>query len=122
MTIRQRRSKGYPHPTTDTPPCLSDDEPGLGRVIRQFLAQVPDHDAQVVSVFGVGRPPDVLEQLLLGDHPPWMPRQLRQHGVFLAGQRDFDIVEQHPAIRQIDRQRTEAQRRWLRLAYGHLAQ
>ncbi|MNX66144.1 hypothetical protein D3C86_972290 [compost metagenome] len=94
----------------------------MGRVIREFLAQVPDHDTQVVSVFGVGRSPDVLEQLLLGDHPPRMPRQLRQHGVFLASQRDFDTVEQYPAIRQVDRQRTEAQRRWLGFADGRLAQ
>ncbi|MNN97682.1 hypothetical protein D3C81_2168950 [compost metagenome] len=83
---------------------------------------MPDHDAQVVSVFGVCRPPDVLEQLLLGDHPPGMPRQLRQHGVLLASQRDFNIVEQHPAIRQVDRQRTEVHLRLLHLACGRLAQ
>ncbi len=68
-----------------------------------------DDDAQIVAVFGVSRPPDILEQLLLGNHPPRMPRQLRQHRILLAGQRDFDAVQQHAAIGQVHRQRAETQ-------------
>ncbi|MNS40845.1 hypothetical protein D3C72_731770 [compost metagenome] len=70
----------------------------------------------------MGRPPDVLEQLLLGDDPPGMSRQLRQHRVFLAGQRDFYTVEQYPAIGEVHRQRAEGQRRLLRLAHRCLTQ
>ncbi len=81
-----------------------------------------DHDPQVVAVFGVGRAPDVLEQLLLGNDPPRVPRQLRQYRVLLAGQGHFGAVQQHPSIRQVHRQRTEHQRGFLWLARRGLAQ
>ncbi|MNY41562.1 hypothetical protein D3C86_1763890 [compost metagenome] len=75
-----------------------------------------------MTVVGMGRPPDILEQLLLGNDPPGMARQLRQHGIFLAGQRHFDAFEQHAAIRQIHRQRAEGQRRLLGFARRCLTQ
>ncbi|MNI64466.1 hypothetical protein D3C73_1199110 [compost metagenome] len=51
-----------------------------------------------------------------------MPRQLRQHRVFLAGQRHFHTLEQHPAIGQVHRQRAEAERRLQGIPRWHLAQ
>ncbi|MNP14045.1 hypothetical protein D3C76_1063550 [compost metagenome] len=51
-----------------------------------------------------------------------MPCQLRQHRVFLAGQRDFAAIEQDPAIGQVHHQRAEGQRRWLGFAHRRLAQ
>src|SRR5476649_579409 len=64
---RTPRNSGIQQPIPH--PRLSHDKPWLSRVIRQLLAQMPYHNAQVVTVFSVGRPPDILEQLLLGDYP-----------------------------------------------------
>ncbi len=41
-------------------PRLGHDKPRLSRIIRQLLAQVAHHDAQVVAVLGMGRPPRCL--------------------------------------------------------------
>ncbi|RMO33309.1 LysR family transcriptional regulator, partial [Pseudomonas syringae pv. pisi] len=90
---------------------LGEDEPRSGWIICQLLPQMPHHDTQIVTVFGVRRPPDILEQLLLGNDPPGMPRQLCQHRVFLAGQRHFLTVEQHTPIGEVDGERPELKRR-----------
>ena len=82
---------------------------------------MPNHDSQIVTVLGVGRSPNVLEQLLLGDDPPRMPRQLRQHRVLLTGQRNFGALEQYPAIGQVHGEWTEGQCRLLSLAHWRLA-
>ena len=50
---------------------------------------------------------------LLGNHPPGMARQLRQHRVLLARQSHFRTVQQYPPIRQVHRQRSKAQCRFL---------
>ena len=70
----------------------------------------------------MGWAPDVLEQLLLGNHPPRMPCELRQHCVFLAGQRDFGAVQQYATIGQVDRQRAKTQGGFLGLSRRCLAQ
>src|SRR5690606_40008674 len=51
-------------------PCLGDDEAWRGRVIAELLPHMRHDDPQVVGIVHMSRPPDVLEQLLLGDHPP----------------------------------------------------
>jgi hypothetical protein len=119
---RRGQISQYPAQQPITNPCFSHDKSRPRRIIRQFLPQMPHHNPQIMAVLGMCRPPDILEQLLLGDHSPRMPRQLRQHRVFLAGQRHFDAVEQHPPIGQIHRQRTETQCRQLGLPRRCLTQ
>ncbi len=75
-----------------------------------------------MGVIHMGRPPDILEQLLLGNHSPRMPGQLRQQRILLAGQRHFHAIQGHPAEGEVHHQRPKAGRHFRATRLGHLAQ
>ncbi len=62
---------------------------------------MPHYNTQIVAVLGMARPPNVLEQLLLGYHATDMPRQLRQYRVLLSRQADLDAIEADSAVGKV---------------------
>ena len=58
---------------------------GAGRVVLDFLAQVPDVDAEELGLFRVFHAPDAGKDLAVGDDPVGVLRQKAKDAVFQAG-------------------------------------
>jgi hypothetical protein len=81
---------------------FADDQQRLGRIGFDLLPQLAHQDAKILNVAGM-RPPNVADQLLMGDHEPDMGRKAMQQGIFLARQLNAFAFERHHARHQIDR-------------------
>ena len=56
----------------------------IGGIVLELLAELADNDPQVVRVLEVVRPPDLSQQVLLGDHAAAVPHEQGEDTELLA--------------------------------------
>src|SRR5580700_3160224 len=72
------------------------------RVGLDLLAQLADENSQVLRIIDVSLPPNILEQVLMGNDLAGMLRQNLKQAIFLGRQIEALAVKLHRAGREID--------------------
>src|SRR5205085_12316185 len=93
-----------------------------GRIGFELLPQPADEDAQILHLLRLRRPPNLTQQLAMGQHLASMRHQMAQQLEFFWGELDrFTGAGDQPA-RQIDRQVAGDEYRRLALGLESMAQ
>src|SRR5262245_7586674 len=72
---RRNLARALRHHQAISDPKLGQEYPRLGRVDLDLLPELAHEDTQIMRVVQMGRPPDLLEQELVGDDVAGMLRQ-----------------------------------------------
>ena len=76
---------------------------GARRVWLDLVAQVADVDPQDMQII-VAFPPDLVQELAVGEHLPGMDDQARSRSYSVGVSCDLATVHRHQAVRQVDHQ------------------
>ena len=82
-----RRASVFSDPVAD--PRFCQDNARVVGVFFDFLPKLADIDAKILRIFGMRRPPNGRQNLLMGDDPAGMPREKREQLEFLRRQLEF---------------------------------
>lgn len=90
---------------------LGAEQLGLRRVCFDLPAQLGHVDPQVMGMLDVAGPPDLLEDLTMGEDLPCVLREQDKEPIFDRCQPDFSTAQGHLASRKIDAQGSDLQNR-----------
>ena len=86
-----------------------------GRVGFQFVPKLPHIHPQAMTGLGMARPPDILQQLAMGDHSASIPHESGQEFLLNGGEMHLLLGDVHLPSSQVDAQITHRKRRLTRL-------
>ena len=88
-------------------PQLGHQIAGACRIGLQFVAQLPHIHAKIMTLVHVQRPPDLFQQLSMGEHFPGMPHERGEQFVFDWCEVNFFFRREYLPSSEINPQRTD---------------
>src|SRR5258708_4247089 len=103
---RRSRQRGAIHEAI-AHPWLRDEARGA-RVVAKLLPHLAGVHPEILRLAAVFRPPHLLQDRAMGEHPSGVPSEQRQKRELLGREVDVVVADGHPVVGHVDHQVTDA--------------